>query len=353
MKNERNSNLELLIIISIIMIIILHYFNFGGFIKTLKGGEVNYYIVHILESACIIAVNIFVLISAYFLSVKSVPKISKVIRLQFLAYFYGGILFLASILFGFEKFGLMTFIGQLNLFMSGKYWFIIHYIILYLISPFINILINNINKNQHKGIIIIMSIFFSIWPSFLPYGPSNDGGYGIITFMLLYFIAAYVKKYDLKPKNSTYKLCIYIICTIIVFVFSIISGTWSPWAYNFIFNILGSVALFLVFLDINIKNKTINYIATYTFPIYLIHFNSLLINGLYNKILKISDYYYSKFLIINLVVSVIIIFGVSFLIELSRRLIIRLITKIINKIVKKYNDFEYCMDKIFYNLIYK
>ena len=99
MKNERNSNLELLRIISIIMIIILHYFNFGGFIKTLKGGEVNYYIVHILESACIIAVNIFVLISAYFLSVKSVPKISKVIRLQFLAYFYGGILFLASILF--------------------------------------------------------------------------------------------------------------------------------------------------------------------------------------------------------------------------------------------------------------
>lgn len=353
MNDERNSNLELLRIISIVMIIILHYFRFGGFIDTLEKGEFNYYIVHILESACIIAVNLFIQISAYFLSAKNSIKISKVIRLQALAYFYGGILFLVSVILGLKGFDIITFIKEINPLMSGKYWFIIYYIILYLISPFINILINNINRNQHKGIITIMIIFFSIWPSFLPYSPSNDGGYGIITFILLYFIGAYIRKYNIRIKKLIYNLCMYLICTMIVYIFSIFNGTWDAWGYNFIFNIVGATMMFLVFLNINFKSKSIKYIATYTFPIYLIHFNTLLIDGLYNKILKISNYHYSSFFIINLIISVIIIFAVSFLIELSRRVLIKVIAKTIPMIINKYNNLEENIDEIFYKFIYK
>lgn len=40
------------------------------------------------------------------------------------------------------------------------------------------------------------------------------------------------------------------------------------WNYNFIFNILATINLFKIFLNISVNSKIINYIATFTLPIY-------------------------------------------------------------------------------------
>lgn len=199
----RNSSIELLRIVAIFMIIGLHYLNMGGALEVLKPNELSYYIAYFTESLFIIGVNLFVIITAYFSIDKSEPKVSKVIRLILLAYFYGTLFYIISVLIRMNSFEIVDFLNRMDIFLKGPYWFIIMYIILYLISPFINVMLNNINKNMHKGIIFIMLFFFSLWPSFLPFGPSNDGGYGIITFVLLYCIGAYLKKYCIasKPKK--------------------------------------------------------------------------------------------------------------------------------------------------------
>lgn len=146
---------------------------------------------------------------------------------------------------------------------------------------------------------------------------------------------------------------IYLICTFITFLFSIIKGTWSPWAYNFIFNIIGAVSLFLLFSKLDIKSKFINYVAGYTFAIYLIHFNLLIVNLVFKGLLKCQDFYYSKFFIVHLFISIVVIFIVAFIIELIRRVFIKMIVKIIPVRFTNYvKILEKNIDKEFYKRIY-
>ena len=79
--NKRKSNLELLRILSILMIITIHYFlymmncdfnNLNNFSQTN-----NFYLVRILESFCIIGVNLFALITGYFMIKKESVNIKK------------------------------------------------------------------------------------------------------------------------------------------------------------------------------------------------------------------------------------------------------------------------------------
>lgn len=58
----RSSNFELLRIISIIMIITLHYLEYYA-LPHANIGTLNYYIIHFIESVCIMGVNCFVLIT--------------------------------------------------------------------------------------------------------------------------------------------------------------------------------------------------------------------------------------------------------------------------------------------------
>ena len=84
----RQLNMEILRIVAMLMIITLHYLDKGGVLKefTLKMG-LNRELAWIIEALCMGSVNIYVLISGYFLS-KSEFKFKKVILLwaQILCY---------------------------------------------------------------------------------------------------------------------------------------------------------------------------------------------------------------------------------------------------------------------------
>lgn len=63
-QKKRNSSIELLRIIAMLMIIVLHFVGpYTNLDKSIK----NYYLIQFVESISIIGVNIFVIISAYFL----------------------------------------------------------------------------------------------------------------------------------------------------------------------------------------------------------------------------------------------------------------------------------------------
>ena len=89
MKKERNSSIELLRIISMIMIILLHFLGGTGYIGIIEEGTKNYYLTNILESLAIVGVNVFVLISSYFLINSNKVKLRKVIDLLLIMIFYG------------------------------------------------------------------------------------------------------------------------------------------------------------------------------------------------------------------------------------------------------------------------
>ena len=193
--SRRNSTLEILRIISMIMVVGLHYMNrsIGGGLNTEL--EANIVSSHILESICITSVNVFVLISGYFMQSTKTTGLKKAIDLYLIMLFYNLLSFSIAVVTKQYQFSIRELILAFIPFFTGLKWFLETYIILLLIAPFINKLLNSLNKKSHALLILIQIMFFSIWPSFFPSAPILDGGYGITNFITLYFISSYIRKY--------------------------------------------------------------------------------------------------------------------------------------------------------------
>ena len=145
---KRKSNIELLRIVLILMIIVLHYFNgnMGGVLKHVEEGTINYYLAHLLESLCIVAVNAFVLITGYFSYKKEVAKVSKVVNLLIVMVFWGMVLSTLTVLVIATQ-NIDSEVVKSVIKSATNQWFVIIYCILYLLIPFLNKLIN---KVQYK-----------------------------------------------------------------------------------------------------------------------------------------------------------------------------------------------------------
>ena len=325
---KRDSNIELLRIVAIIMVITLHYLNpnMGGALASINKGQNNYYFIYTVESFCIVAVNLFVLITGYFMGSTKSIKLNKVAKILFLAYFYGVILYLVSVIIGANNFGYGEIFRAINIKLSDGYWYIKTYIILCLLAPFINVTLDSIDKKNHRLLIMILILFFSVWPSFFSEAPRNDQGYGIINFVLLYIIGNYIKKYIVLNKKYFVYLGGYIACSMIT-TFCSIFNLGEYWNYNFIFNIIGAIFLFLTFLKIRIYSKLVNYISSFVLVVYIMDVNKYIVRLLYNNILDCKTYYYSKYFIVHMIGSVIVIFLVFILIEILRRIIFKVILK--------------------------
>ena len=211
-NNERTGQFDLIKIISILMVLILHYMN-----KSMGGGlhdelSTNGILSHIIESVCIIACNLFVLITAWFMVDVRKIKLKKVFDIILIVTFYAIIIYAICILTGFIKFNTLTFKQFINT--IGNRWFVSIYIILYLLIPYINRLADCISKANLKKLLIIFTIFFSIWPTFFTRVTINDNGYGIINFLYLYLIVVYIKKYMNIENIKLYKcLTVFILST--------------------------------------------------------------------------------------------------------------------------------------------
>ena len=303
------------------MVIILHYFNpgMGGALGHTVTGSISYYFIHLMESLCIVAVNGFVLITGYFSYKKENVKASKVTNLVLVMIFWGVLLSLLTVfILRPENINMQIIRGIIKA--ATNQWFVIIYCILYLLIPFLNKILNNISQNSYKTLLVIGLIFFYLWPSFYTKITVSDAGYGIVNFVYLYFIGAYIRKYHENDKHILSSLIIYLGCALITTLASLKIG--RAWDYNFIFNLIGSVALFEVFRSINIKHsKVINKLATYTFAVYLIDVNSFFNIYLYRTLFHSNNYWNSNDMFLNLIITTIGIYVICIILESLRVLL--------------------------------
>lgn len=314
-KKQRQSNIELLRIVLILMIISLHYFygGMGGLLAHVKEGSLNYYVSHFFESLCIISVNVFILITGYFSVNKTKINISKVIHLCLIMIFWGVILsFLNLWWLNPQPLTLNSLVTIINL--SLTQWFVVIYCILYLIIPYINIVINNISRQQFKILLIILTIFFYVIPT-ISKVTLSDNGYGIINFLCLYLFGAYIRKFYDHNIPLIQSLFVYLGATIITTCFSFIAT--HAWSYSTIFNLVGSISFFEIFKSLKIEhNNIINRLATYTFSVYLIDVD--LAFFLYRKLFHSNQYWNSSYMILNLVLSTLAIYIICVILDFVR-----------------------------------
>lgn len=347
MNKNRNVGLDILRIFSMIMIISLHYLGHGSVLENVEFGTLNYWISYSLEALSIVAVNCYVLISAYFLIDKKF-NIKKIIRMVLEVFVYSIGIYLILVLtksIDFDKASLIKSVFPIT---TQKYWFISSYIALLFIYPFLNILIKGMDKKQHGLLLIILFVsnsIISLIPGVTIFGVLN--GYSIVWFINLYLIAAYIKKY-IKHYSSKNYLIVYIITTILLLLstvllymvktyilnYSSVNSINLLFSYNSFLVLFGSVSLFSLFLNMKIMvgekiTRIIAFFASSTLSVYLIHDNSSFRNVLWFDILDVKKYINTPYMWLHFLISILVIFVVCVLIDkVMRKTLFRILKKL-------------------------
>lgn len=301
----RNSSIESLRILLIIFILGFHFISYGVFHPqhpiTLTSPLIIP--VTILESIFVIAVNCFVLISGYF-GINNI--ISKLSRLYTQVLFYS--ISISSIYFAWQLYMgndinyyqlLYSFIPVI----SKRWWFFTAYIILMLFSPILNMTLNNYSKRYTELFIIIGIVLFIICPT-IKFPIIEDRGFGFISFMLLYLLGGYIRRYSTLSYSTKFYLILYVISFLLISIHALILFFFgknygyrsSSFAYNNILVFVSSIFFFVIFLKLKIPpSKPINRIATFVFGIYLFHEHPVIKDLLFDTLYSDSTYYQEHF----------------------------------------------------------
>ena len=143
-QKERNSNFELMRIVSMIMIILWHMYIYGGIRD--RGVVQNpslQVIFDFLYCVYMVHVNSFVLLTGYFQYDKKIKakKIASIIDMSLFYKIISMIIFVSLGLITLTKVDIIQNLFPFELNLNDSHWFIRYYIYLYLLIPFINILI--------------------------------------------------------------------------------------------------------------------------------------------------------------------------------------------------------------------
>lgn len=283
MKTVRQSNIELLRILAICGVILLHYNGYvGNALSFIQPGTVNYWLVLTSESLCICAVNVFLLISGYFSCTSQRTNFVKVMQLLAqVVFFQIGIYLLNSSANG--SFSVSTLVRQA---LPANY-FVILYIVMYLVGPYVNVLLKNLTSKQLTQFICLLLILLSVLPTAVDllekamgktlsglnpvsaYG--DDYGYTAINFILMYILGAYLRLYGLPKLKGWLCALIAALCTGLILYMSLASDPGIARSYCNPLVITLAVSIFLLFTKLNFHSKIINGLSQASFTVYLFH----------------------------------------------------------------------------------
>lgn len=291
---KRQANFEILRVIAILMVLILHYLSHTGSLLELGIKPTSSQLVgQFIESFCVVAVNVWILISGYFLS-KSGFKITRILQLILQVYFYTLLVTIVMQIAGSASVSETDRIFKTTQYLfpisSEHYSFATAYILLYVIAPVLNKGVEYMTRKQIKYTIIGLLIWFCIIKSIIPVSfPTDMYGYNLDWYICLYLIAAYIRKYNVRILTGFGTSALLFVfsglgnfaVSIIFHYLNLKYGRFNYFAtvpahYNFILCLTGALGLFSMFRYLNIKDdntfaRISKALAPFSFGVYLLH----------------------------------------------------------------------------------
>ena len=191
---ERNSGLELLRILCIWGILCMHLS--GTY--TLSTNLPTLVTLNVINSLFNICVTCFVLISGYF---SITLKWDKLFSLWCIVIFY-------SLADAAISYSIGTPLTLTELFKSvfpsitGKYWFFTTYMLLAILSPYINKIPQILPQKQFKNLLLLLVAIFYLLPTFFYFEIIKDNGKGPVCMLIVYLIGRYIALYAKRPPQS-------------------------------------------------------------------------------------------------------------------------------------------------------
>ena len=287
MGTLRQSNLELLRIVAMLLVLVVHadFLAFGKpDIAQIGSNPCASWLSYWVEAFAIVCVDLFVLLSGYFGIVWRFKSLG--------AYLFQVLFFAAGICLAY--YAAVRIPPPLTLLSPSSwpgYWFAVHYFLLYLIAPVLNLLVDRCSR---RGLQILLLLFFLV-QTYCWY--TDDllflfkNGYSVVSFVGLYLFARYIRLY--APRWSRNRRGGYLAVYAASAAFTVgcvwlssrlvdtdifVSAIGKFFDYNAPIVIVGTVALFLFFTKIEMRpHPGINRIAASAFAVYLLHCHPLLL----------------------------------------------------------------------------
>ena len=352
-RKKRKSNLEILRIISMLMIIMHHYALYSGFLFE-NGITVNRIIVNFFQMFGRLGVCLFVIISGYFYD-KSKFKIKKFATLILQVFVFSIIGLIIGIVTHSEKLSLGNIVKSIMPTTFGLYWFASCYVLIYIFVPFFRKIIEKMSKKDYKILLTAMIIIWGILSNI----PKTKTFFNeFIWLTVIYFIGAYIKKYNFNIlKNNKLRIMwiiiVVAIMNVIMVILELLSIKISILSEEiYYFNNLKSpvvlaltILIFTIFKNLDVKNSNVvNKIAATTFGIYLIHENVFLRDIIWKQIVQGNKFINSPLLILDAIGGVVGVFLISMIIDLIvEKLIINNLVKIMSIIYNKVKQMKIYM----------
>lgn len=270
-------NIEVLRLLAMMMVVSLHYLAKGELLEKLAGPlSAKGHLAWILESFSIAAVDVYVLISGYFL-VETGFRCKRVISLVLQVMFYTCLLPILLVVTGILPVGEITFYNILQCIFPTNmlhYWFVSAYVLMFLFTPVLNAAVHGMKKKQLQAAIVILLIMESLSKTVIPVRLELDNlGYDAYWFMVVYLIAAYIRLYGIpflerkEGKGGRAVLCYIGACFGMYLLTMAIRGAYlltgqfenfieSAYGYNHLLTIGAAVALFYVFKNREERRQT-------------------------------------------------------------------------------------------------
>ena len=283
----------------------------------------------ILGSFGSIGNNIFVLISGYFLINSSGIDFSRIWKLWIKIFFYSNVFYVLFLLFGHETFSVNAMLKVMLPITQNQWWFASSYFVLYLIHPYINIMIKAMSREDFTKFIKAIVIYWSIIPMLTR---SNFGANNTINFICLYCFAAYIRLCMPNLRGKKY-IWLGILCFAVNFLSVIILnftslnikgyflGMMSP------LTLLGCTYLLAGFRGLDIPtSKFINLLASATFGVYLIHVNKFVAPFLWHNVFKDALHQDNPYLIPYTIAVIPMVYVSCTVIELIRARVFKVLS---------------------------
>lgn len=329
--NNRYSNFEFLRIFAMFLIVAHHFVIHGVFSKWTYNENLlnilNSYISVFLGSFGKVGVFIFIILMGYFNCIKEF-RIEKFFNIYLKTFLYS-----LSIFFIVSLFKTNTDISGIFPMTKNSYWFIKNYLILYLISPILNKIINTISDKMLKNI-TVWCIIINFIPSMI--NPHFNLGH-LCVFITLYLTGCCYRKNIIIIKDLYLYILtlISIIAIISTSVFTIQYGEFvftDTQKYTHMYSIITfilSFQIFTYFAKLTINNNIVNNIAKSTFGIYLIHDSNFLRKIVWGHVIDAPSLMNSYFFIIK---STFIIISVYFVCIITDKIFSFMYDKTINNL---------------------
>ena len=171
----------------------------GGLGSAVPQGSAAFWIYWLLFILARGSTNCFVMLSGYYLSERKGPvHVGRLFHIGAQVWFYSMLTFCVAVKAGAVPLSAISLLRALLPLTSNGYWFASAYFLMYLSVPVLNAVVQSLDRRQYKTLLLVALLLQSVWGTLFYWATDAtfvNNGYSFIWFYILYFMAAYFRKY--------------------------------------------------------------------------------------------------------------------------------------------------------------